>query len=49
MIFAGTTVSSGSGRAIVTKIGMQTEFGKIAKLTQSMTDEKSPLQKNWIS
>ena len=45
MIFAGTTVSSGSGRAIVTKIGMQTEFGKIAKLTQSMTDEKSPLQK----
>lgn len=45
MIYAGTTVSSGSGRAVVTTIGMKTEFGKIAGLTQSMGDEKSPLQK----
>lgn len=45
MIFAGTTVSSGSGRAVATKTGMETEFGKIAGLTQAMGDEKSPLQK----
>lgn len=46
MIFAGTTVSSGSGTAIVTRTGMYTEFGKIAKLTQTLGDEKSPLQKD---
>ncbi|MDF9824648.1 Ca2+-transporting ATPase [Breznakia sp. PF5-3] len=45
LIFAGTTVASGSGKAVVTAIGMETEFGKIANLTQSMKDEKSPLQK----
>lgn len=45
LIFAGTTVTSGSARAIVTAIGMETEFGKIANLTQNMKEEKSPLQK----
>lgn len=44
MIFAGTTVSNGSARAVVSQIGMQTEFGKIADLTQSLGEEKSPLQ-----
>lgn len=44
LIFAGTAVSSGTGRAIVTRIGMETEFGKIAGLTQSVQDVKSPLQ-----
>lgn len=45
LIFAGTSVSSGTGKAVVTEIGMNTEFGKIANLTQSMKEEKSPLQK----
>lgn len=45
MIFAGTTVSTGSARTVITGTGMQTEFGKIAGLTQAMDDEKSPLQK----
>lgn len=45
MVFAGTTISSGSGKAIIVSTGMNTEFGKIAGLTQSMGDEKSPLQK----
>ena len=45
MIFAGTSVSSGTAKAVVLSIGMETEFGKIAKLTQSMKEEKSPLQK----
>jgi len=45
MIFTGTSVASGTGRAIVTETGKDTEFGKIANLTQSMKEEKSPLQK----
>jgi magnesium-transporting ATPase (P-type) len=45
LIFAGTSVSEGNGRAVVTKIGMQTEFGKIADLTQNMDEAESPLQK----
>lgn len=45
LIFAGTNVSEGNGRAIVTEIGMKTEFGKIANLTQSMEADESPLQK----
>ncbi len=45
LIFAGTSVASGTAKAVVITIGMETEFGKIAKLTQSMKDEQSPLQK----
>lgn len=45
LIFAGTNVSEGNGKAIVMDIGMKTEFGKIADLTQSMQKEDSPLQK----
>jgi len=45
LIFTGTSVSSGTGKAVVISTGMNTEFGKIAKLTQSMVEEHSPLQK----
>jgi len=45
LIFAGTNVSEGNGKAIIMEIGMKTEFGKIAYLTQSMEKEDSPLQK----
>ena len=45
LIFAGTSVSEGNGKAVVTEIGMKTEFGKIAGLTQAMKTEDSPLQK----
>jgi magnesium-transporting ATPase (P-type) len=45
LIFAGTAVSEGNGRAIVMEIGMRTEFGKIANLTQNMEKQDSPLQK----
>ncbi len=44
-IFTGTSVASGTAKAVVTSVGMQTEFGKIANLTQAMDDVKSPLQK----
>ena len=45
LVFAGTSVSEGNGRVVVTKIGMATEFGKIASLTQNMEDSESPLQR----
>ena len=45
LIFAGTSAASGTARALVTSIGMQTEFGKIASLTQTMKEEQSPLEK----
>lgn len=45
LIFAGTSVSEGNGKAVVMEIGMRTEFGKIADLTQNMKEEASPLQK----
>lgn len=45
LIFAGTNVAEGNGKAVVIEIGMRTEFGKIANLTQNMKTEESPLQK----
>ena len=45
MVFAGTNVATGTGRAVVIATGMETEFGKIAHMTQSVSDELSPLQK----
>lgn len=45
LIFAGTSVSEGNGKAVVMEIGMRTAFGKIASLTQNMKEEDSPLQK----
>ncbi len=45
LVFAGTSVSEGNGRAVVFRIGMQTEFGKIASLTQNMEEAQSPLQR----
>ena len=45
LIFAGTSVSSGTAKAVVVSIGMDTMFGKIANLTQTMKEVQSPLQK----
>jgi Ca2+-transporting ATPase len=44
LVFAGTHVASGTGKAIVFATGMDTEFGKIAHSTQAVEDEPSPLQ-----
>ncbi|MBI4824211.1 MAG: cation-transporting P-type ATPase [Nitrospirae bacterium] len=46
--FAGTTVLSGSGKAVVFATGMRTEFGKICHLTSAVTAGLSPLQKEII-
>lgn len=45
LIFAGTSVSSGSGKAVIFATGNKTEFSKIAALTQAVKEDKSPLQK----
>ncbi|MEI6291082.1 MAG: cation-transporting P-type ATPase, partial [Chloroflexota bacterium] len=44
LIFAGTSVSAGTGKAIVYGTGMLTQFGRIANLTQSIEEEPSPFQ-----
>ena len=43
-LLAGTSVVSGEGRAVVFATGMDTEFGKIAHLTQTTHKAVSPLQ-----
>ena len=49
LVFAGTTVLSGHGRAVVFASGMRTEFGKIANLTTSVVTGLSPLQQEIIT
>jgi Ca2+-transporting ATPase len=44
MVFAGTSVTYGRGRAVVVAIGMYTEFGHIAGLLQGIKREVTPLQ-----
>lgn len=48
LIFAGTTVLSGRGRAVVFATGMRTEFGKIAHLSTSIESGLSPLQQEIV-
>ncbi len=48
LVFAGTTILSGHGRAVVFATGMRSEFGKIAALTTTVETEFSPLQQEII-
>jgi sodium/potassium-transporting ATPase subunit alpha len=48
IVFAGTTVTSGSGKALVFATGMGTEFGRIAHLTSAVEPGLSPLQKEIV-
>lgn len=41
----GTTVTDGRATGIVIATGMKTEFGRIAQLTESVSHEKTPLQR----
>jgi len=46
MVYAGTAATYGRGRALIVATGMQTEFGKIAQLLQTVESSKTPLQQN---
>ena len=46
MVFGGTVVTYGRGRAVVVGTGMDTQFGRIAKMLQSVESGKTPLQQN---
>jgi P-type Ca2+ transporter type 2C len=49
MVFTGTIVVYGRGKALVTTSGMNTEFGKIAQMVQSTPQEQTPLEKRLAS
>ncbi len=44
MVFMGTAVVEGSGKAVVVKTGESTEFGQIADLVQKTESQKTALQ-----
>jgi Ca2+-transporting ATPase len=44
MVYSGTHIAAGRGKALVVATGLSTEVGKIAKLTTSAADPKTPLE-----
>ncbi|MBI3245511.1 MAG: cation-transporting P-type ATPase [Deltaproteobacteria bacterium] len=48
LVFAGTSVIAGVGTGVVFATGMNTEFGKIAHLTQEVGETLSPLQQEMM-
>lgn len=45
LVFDGTSVTQGTGRAIITSTGMHTQVGHIADMLSSTDDDQTPLQK----
>ena len=45
MVFLGTSIASGSGRALVVATGMETEVGHIATLLETASSDATPLQR----
>lgn len=48
MVFNGTAVTQGTGRAIVTATGMRTQVGKIADMLSRSEDEQTPLEREMV-
>ena len=45
ILFKGTWITRGSGRAVVFAVGMETQFGEIAALTDEAEGKETPLEK----
>ncbi len=45
IVYTGTVVVYGRGKAVVTTSGMNTEFGKIAEMVQAAPEEHTPLER----
>ncbi len=45
MVFKGTAVAQGTGRAVVTATGMATEMGRVAEMLDATIEEPTPLEK----
>ena len=45
MVFKGTAVVQGAGRAVVTATGMDTQMGSVAALLEATVEEPTPLEK----
>ena len=45
MVYMGTVVEGGSGKAVITKIGTKTEIGKVAKMIKEVREGRTPFQK----
>jgi Ca2+-transporting ATPase len=49
MVFGGTVITYGRGRAVVTATGMDTEFGQIARMLEDVTKDKTPLEYRMVT
>ena len=45
MVFKGTAVAQGTGRAVITATGMDTQMGEVAALLEATAPEPTPLEK----
>ncbi|MDI6602530.1 MAG: HAD-IC family P-type ATPase [Patescibacteria group bacterium] len=45
MVYMGTIVEDGKGKAIITETGINTELGKVALMVRETREEKTPYQK----
>jgi len=43
-VFMATHITYGRGKAVISSTGMNTEFGKIAEMVQTMEEEETPLK-----
>jgi len=46
VLYAGTSVSAGSGRAVVTTVGPDTELGRLGHLVRTEREPRTPLQRS---